>query len=112
MEDYGSDKKRAVNAKLDAQKLAFGPIMFQAAKALRDFGILDYLLKNKKASVETIANELKLSIYGVKVLLEAGLSIEVVMLRDNEYVLTKTGFFLISDELISGVVNRLNIRKR
>jgi len=99
MEDYGSDKKRAVTAKLDAQKLAFGPIMFQAAKALRDFGILDYLLKNKKASVETIANELKISVYGVKVLLEAGLSIEVVMLRDNEYVLTKTGFFLISDEL-------------
>ncbi len=99
MEDYGSDKKRAVTAKLDAQKLAFGPIMFQAAKALRDFGILDYLLKNKKASVETIAKELDISVYGTKVLLEAGLSIEVVMLRNNEYILTKTGFFLISDEL-------------
>jgi len=99
MKDYGSDKKRAVTAKLDAQKLAFGPIMFQAAKALRDFGILDYLLKNKKGSVETIANELKMSVYGVKVLLEAGLSIEVVMLRDNEYILTKTGYFLLSDEL-------------
>jgi len=99
MKDYGSDKKRAIQAKFDAQKLAFAPIMFQAAKALRDFGILDFLLKNKKASVETIAKELNISTYGVKVLLEAGLSIEVVMLKDNKYILTKTGFFLLSDEL-------------
>jgi ubiquinone/menaquinone biosynthesis C-methylase UbiE len=73
--------------------------MFQAAKALRDFGILNYLLKNKSAGVETIAKDLKLSVYGVKVLLEAGLSLELVILRNNQYKLTKTGYFLITDEL-------------
>ncbi len=99
MKDYGSDNKKAVQAKFDAQKLAFAPIMFQAAKALRDFGILEYLLINKKASVETISKDLNISVYGVKVLLEAGLSIELVMLRNNEYILTKTGYFMLSDEL-------------
>ncbi len=99
MEDYGQDNKRAVDAKFEAQKISFAPIMFQAAKALRDFGILDYLLKRKSASIETIAKELKMTNYGVKVLLEAGLSLELVILRNNEFQLTKTGYFLISDKL-------------
>lgn len=99
MEDYGKDNKRAIDAKFDAQKIAFAPIMFQAAKALRDFGILEYLLKNESANVETIAEKLKLSVYGVKVLLEAGLSLELVILRNNEYKLTKTGYFLLTDKL-------------
>jgi hypothetical protein len=35
--NYGDDNKSALQAKSDAQKIAFAPIMFQAAKALRDF---------------------------------------------------------------------------
>ena len=34
MKDYGSDKKNVVQANLDAQKIAFAPIMFQAAKSI------------------------------------------------------------------------------
>ena len=45
---YGSDNKSALQAKYDAQKIAFAPIMFQAAKSLRDLGILDYLMKNRR----------------------------------------------------------------
>jgi hypothetical protein len=41
--------------------------MFQAAKSLRNLGILEYLFDNKKASVETVADALKLSVYGAKV---------------------------------------------
>ena len=32
--------KTALQAKFDAQKIAFGPIVFQATKAMRDLGIL------------------------------------------------------------------------
>ena len=98
---YGSDDKSALQAKYDAQKIAFAPIMFQAAKALRDLGILDYLKKYGRngSEINIIANHLKLSIYGVKVLLEAGLSLELVRLEDNKYFITKTGFFILSDEL-------------
>lgn len=99
MKDFGSDKKNVVQANLDAQKIAFAPIMFQAAKSLRNLGILEYLFDNNKASIETIANALKLSIYGVKVLLEAGLSLEMVYLKDNEFILTKTGYFILRDKM-------------
>jgi len=99
MKDFGSDKKNAVQANLDAQKIAFAPIMFQAAKTLRNIGILDYLFKKDKASVETIASELNLSVYGVKVLLEAGLSLELVYLKNNEFILTKTGYFILRDKM-------------
>lgn len=98
-ENYGSDKKNVVQANLDAQKIAFAPIMFQAAKSLRNLGILEYLFDKNKASIETISTALNLSVYGVKVLLEAGLSLEMVYLKDNEYILTKTGYFILRDEL-------------
>lgn len=99
MKDFGSDKKNVVQANLDAQKIAFAPIMFQAAKSLRNLGILEYLFRNNKGTVKTIASELKLSVYGVKVLLEAGLSLEMVYLKDNEFILTKTGYFILRDKM-------------
>ena len=99
MKDFGSDKKNVVQANLDAQKIAFAPIMFQAAKSLRNLGILEYLFQNNKASIETIAEALNLSVYGVKVLLEAGLSLEMVYLKNNEFILTKTGYFILRDKM-------------
>jgi len=100
MINYGNDKKSAVQAKFDAQKIAFGPMMFQAAKALRDFGVLNLLLNHKEGkSIESIAQELNISVYGVKVMLEAGLSMEMVFAKDDIYKITKTGYFIASDEL-------------
>lgn len=99
MKDFGSDKKNVIQANLDAQKIAFAPIMFQAAKSLRNLGILEYLFRNNKATIKTIATELNLSVYGVKVLLEAGLSLEMVYLKDNEFILTKTGYFILRDKM-------------
>jgi hypothetical protein len=98
---YGSDNKTALQAKHDAQKIAFAPIMFQAAKALRDLGILETLMKNRKSglSIEEIALKLNLSHYGIKVLLEAGLSLEMVSVDDDKWSITKTGYFILSDEL-------------
>jgi ubiquinone/menaquinone biosynthesis C-methylase UbiE len=97
---YGSDKKRAVQAKFDAQKIAFGPIMFQAALALRNLGILDLVKDSEEGiSIEGAAEKLKLSVYGVKVLLEAGLSMEIVRVEEGRFHLTKTGWFLLCDEL-------------
>ncbi len=101
MENYGSDSKSALQAKYDAQKIAFGPIMFQAAMALRNLGILEYLLRKKRVGgdIKTIANELQLSEYGVKVLLEAGLSLELVIIKNQKYYITKTGYYVLSDKL-------------
>jgi ubiquinone/menaquinone biosynthesis C-methylase UbiE len=98
--NYGNDKKHALEAKLNAQKIAWAPMMFQAAKALRDLGILALLLKNKKGlTAAEVAKEVKISEYGATVLLEAGLSLELVYLKDDNFILTKTGYFMESDPL-------------
>ena len=98
--NYGNDDKSALDAKSDAQKIAFAPIMFQAAKALRDLRILSYLRKNKQGcSVEEIARHANISEYGATVLLEAGLSLEMIMVADDKYYLTKTGYFVCVDQL-------------
>jgi ubiquinone/menaquinone biosynthesis C-methylase UbiE len=99
--NFGNDNKTALQAKFDAQKIAFGPIMFQAARSLQKLGILQSIKKsrNKGIRIVDIANELKLSVYGVKVLIEAGLSMELVRVEDDKFFLTKTGFFLLSDPL-------------
>lgn len=99
--NFGTDKKSALQAKFDAQKIAFAPIMFQAAKALRDLGILE-LVKNKRnegITIEDVAKKLSLSVYGVKVLLEAGLSLELVKVEEDKFKLTKTGWHILEDEL-------------
>ncbi len=98
--NYGNDNKSALQAKTDAQKIAFAPIMFQAAKALRDFGILTFLRKNKNGKTVTeIADKAEISEYGALVLLEAGLSLEMILVKDDKYYLTKTGYFMIADKL-------------
>jgi len=99
--DYGSDHLSALNAKTEAQKIAFGPVMFQAARALRELGILSEVSKGGKegTSVTRISEETGISPYGVEVLLDAGLSMGIVMLRQEKYILTKTGFFLLNDTL-------------
>ena len=97
---YGNDNKSALQAKIDAQKIAFAPIMFQAAKVLRDLKILSFLRKNKDGrTVEEIAEFSGISEYGALVLLEAGLSLEIIMVDDNKYFLTKTGYFVNVDQL-------------
>jgi SAM-dependent methyltransferase len=99
--NLGNDKKSAYQAQFDAQKIAFAPIMFQAARSLRNLGILALLNEHPKCGVtiEDIASKLKLSKYGVKVLLEAGLSLELVYATDNKFFITKTGWFLQNDDL-------------
>ena len=72
MKNYGNDEKTALAAKEDAQRISFAPLMFQAARALRDLGILKYLLKeNRACSIEDIVNATDNTTYGVTVLLAA-----------------------------------------
>jgi hypothetical protein len=100
------DAKTAVQAKADAQRIAFGPIVFQATVAMRRLGILDKLYANRAGmAAAEIAQSLAISEYGVKVLLEAGLSSGIVALSEGRFTLTKTGYFLLKDELTSVNLN-------
>ena len=101
MRNFGSDKLSALNAKFEAQKIAFGPIAFQAVRVMRKLGILQMVEESRKEGIEvsSIAKKLKLSNYGVQVLLDAGLSIGVVRQVNNKFLLTKTGYFILNDPL-------------
>jgi ubiquinone/menaquinone biosynthesis C-methylase UbiE len=94
-------KLRAIHAQHEAQKIAFGPVIFQAVKCLRDFGILELVADSgvDGISLEAIVEKLKMTEYGARVLLEAGLGIGVVHLNDENYALSKVGHFILYDEL-------------
>jgi ubiquinone/menaquinone biosynthesis C-methylase UbiE len=100
-EDFGIDKKTAFEAKTEAQKIAFGPVMFQAARALVKLGILKQVSEagSQGADPSEVADKLGLTVYGVEVLLDAGLSMGIVMLRSGRYILTKTGHFVLNDTM-------------
>lgn len=103
MESFYTERKlSAVDAKFEANKIAFAPVVFQATKVMRDLGMLDLILKHRKngISVEEIAKATNITVYGALVLLEMGLSAGVVKLtKEDNYQLTKTGFFLLKDEM-------------
>lgn len=80
-----------------AEYIAFGPIVFQVSRLMLKFGILE-MLRDTPASETEIAQKTGLSTYAVKVLLEASLSIGTVVIdKDNQFHLTKTGWFLLTD---------------
>lgn len=101
MNFFSKDKKSAFEAKEAAQWIAFGPVIFQAARVLRNSGILKLIEDSGKTGLtnEEIAEKLKLSNYGVRVLLESGLGLGLVLVNDKKYTLGKTGYFILHDSL-------------
>ena len=67
---------------------------------MRDFNVLKELAINKKGSTYSQLAELtNLSKYAIQVLCESALSAGVVIIKENKVFLSKTGFYLYSDEL-------------
>ena len=101
MEFFTTEKKRAIEAQHEAQKIAFGPVVFQAVRCLRDLGILELVADSGTVGVtlEEVYTKQNLSQYGARVLLEAGLGIGVVKIQEDRYSLTKTGHFILYDEM-------------
>ena len=101
MKFYSKDTKTALEAKDLAQFIAFGPVVFQVAKVARDRGILKVIEDSgsKGITIEEIVEKTKLPHYGVRVLLESSLGIGLVIINDEKYKLTKTGYFILHDPL-------------
>ncbi len=91
----------AFEAISEAQKLAFSPIVFQATIALLRLGILDAVERagDVGAAPRDVAAELDLSEYGVRVLLDMGLSAGLVWMNGGRYTLDKVGFFVLHDDM-------------
>ena len=101
MNFYSKDTKTALESQRLAQFIAFGPVVFQVAKVLRDTGILKVIEDSgtNGITIEEVIEKVKLSPYGVRVLLESGLGIGLVIINDEKYTITKTGFFILHDAL-------------
>ncbi|MBO4403964.1 MAG: class I SAM-dependent methyltransferase [Treponema sp.] len=107
-DDFKSDKIRAVDAKFEAQKIAFAPLTFQAVRALLETGILNIIEDSgdKGISCSDISAKSGISEYGVGVLCEMALGMGVLRLsadsesqKNEKFTLGKTGWMLLEDDL-------------
>ena len=93
--------KDSVEALKEAQKIAFGPVVFQTVMTLRNLGALEYIKakKSKGATSKELAEHCKVSVYGIKTLLEMAASAGVVTFKDDvdTYLITRVGVFLNKD---------------
>jgi hypothetical protein len=107
MKFFKKDSKTALEAKGLAQWIAFGPVVFQVARVLRNTGILRILLEKGGGGLtqDEIREQAKLSEYGVRILLESGLGIGLVVLNDDKYTITKTGTYIHNDPLTNVNMN-------
>ncbi|MBI3883437.1 MAG: methyltransferase domain-containing protein, partial [Sphingobacteriales bacterium] len=101
MKFFNKETKSGLEAMEAAQWIAFAPVVFQSARVLRDSGILKVIDESSSTGVtlEEIAEKVDISFYGVRVLVESGLGIGLVIVNDHKYTLTKTGYFILKDRL-------------
>jgi hypothetical protein len=99
--EFEEDTISLTEAKEAAERLAFYPMMFQAAVALNRTGIMQALANagRKGTTSEALSKETGISQYGVETLLEAGLSLDLVKLMEPyKYKIGKTGSFWLMDK--------------
>jgi ubiquinone/menaquinone biosynthesis C-methylase UbiE len=99
-----SEPTRPPAAKLDptlaAQAIAFGPLIFQAARVLRNSGILALLGDHPDGYEDVeVAKLTSMSVYSARILLEAGLVAGMLELEDNRYRVTVVGRIIQRDRM-------------
>jgi hypothetical protein len=101
MNHFSRDTLTALDAKQEAQRIAFAPFVFQASKALRDFGLLQALQAAGEEGLTLVQLQAQatLSPYAVRVLAEAGLGIGLVTLNDGRFALTRLGWYVQNDPM-------------
>jgi hypothetical protein len=101
------DDMNSFEAKFQAQRLAFGPMMFQAARSLRSLGILEQIKKNglDGTSEVDLVEATGVSLYGVRVLLEAGAVGGLLAETESGWVLTKLGYMVLVDRMTQANMN-------
>lgn len=96
-------KISAYDAKFEALKLSFAPVVFQSIYCLLKFDILKTISEYGEQGVTLDELERKCSIsrYGIGILVDMGLSCRALWLRDDSYyVIDKIGMMLLSDEMV------------
>jgi len=99
--DFSTNPYSAYEAKSIAQQMAFSPFVFQATLAARNLGLLGVLDKSGDEGLcaAEISRLTGVSVYGVKVLLDMGLSSRIVCAKADCYALTKIGYYVLHDPM-------------
>ncbi|MFT7670413.1 MAG: hypothetical protein ACI8X5_003121 [Planctomycetota bacterium] len=99
---FAEDGMTNLEAKYAAQRLAFGPMMFQAARVLRISGALEVIKTAGRTGITALELTKQvdhLSVYAARILLEGGLAAEMVALEGERFVLTKVGYLVLRDPM-------------
>jgi ubiquinone/menaquinone biosynthesis C-methylase UbiE len=98
---FTRDTQTALAAKSEAQRIAFAPVVFQACRLLRKYGLLETVQRSGSGglTLDEIAARATVPRYGVKVLLEAGLGIGLLCLNEGRFTLTRLGYFILRDPM-------------
>lgn len=98
---FEQEKKSALEAISQAQFIAFAPYVFNASVLLRDKGILAVVEASRLQGItlDEVVSKVDMSHYGVRILLEAGLGIGLVLRKEDKYFLSKTGHFFLNDNM-------------
>ena len=97
---YTQEQLSAREAQRLAEFIAWAPAVFQTSRLMLKFGILDLMRDSDNGLTrQEICEKTGLSDYAVKCLLEASLSIGIVLVNpDNDrFTISKTRWFLIND---------------
>ena len=103
---YSTEHRTVFEAQRAAQEIAFGPIVFQVSRIMLKFNIFKLLNDNPKGlTLEQIVINTKLSDYAVRVLMEASLTIGTVLIKDDKFFISKTGWYILNDEMTKANLN-------
>ncbi|MCW5909139.1 MAG: methyltransferase domain-containing protein [Chitinophagales bacterium] len=96
-----SKKLTALEAKSKAQQIAFAPVVFKVAMALRNMKILSAVEEagDRGLTLPEIHRFTGVSIYGLHVLLDGGVQAGLLDIVEERYLLTYTGHFYLNDEM-------------
>jgi hypothetical protein len=98
---FSPERQSAFEARFEAQKIAFGPVVFQCVRYAWKRGMLQAIADagDTGLTVEQMAGDGRWTAYVLKVVLETCLSAGVVYLDEGRYVLDKTGFVVLTDPI-------------
>ena len=96
---FSPARQTAFAARYEAQKIAFGPVVFQCVRYAWKRGMLEALGTAGDAglTIDELASTGAWTAYALKVALEGCLSAGVVHIADGRYVLGKTGYCVLTD---------------
>ena len=94
-------RKRVPKQYHQVHALAFAPLLFQAAMAARNMGVLAAVRASKSEGLlpADVATRADVTLYAARVLLEGCLALELVSLEGGKYRITDAGYLWLTDEM-------------